>query len=66
MFYGAAFTRHALFTGATFTGGADALDFEQARVLSSGDPHVWPTGWCLGPDGSGGYTVVRANDNGCS
>ena len=24
--------------------------------------HVWPTGWRLGPDGSGGYTVVRAND----
>jgi hypothetical protein len=59
VFRGAVFNRHALFR-ATFTEGADALSFEQARVLHSDDPHVWPTGWCLGRDGCGGYTVVRA------
>ena len=62
-FNGAAFMRHALFSTAAFTGGADALNFEQARVLSSCDPHVWPTGWCLGPDDDDGYTVVRSNDD---
>jgi len=37
------------------------LTFDRSRVLSPDAQHVWPTGWCLGPDGSGGYTVVRAD-----
>jgi hypothetical protein len=48
----ATFGRDADFVGATFSEGSRA-------------GHVWwPTGWCLGPDGNGGYTVIRANDNG--
>ena len=57
----ATFTGDAWFGRATFNGGADALSFERAHVLSPGAPHAWPTGWCLGPDDSGGHTVVRAN-----
>ena len=36
-----------------------AFLFSRSRVLSPDAEHVWPTGWCLEPDGSGGYTVVR-------
>ena len=59
----ATFSGSALFDGATFSGGEDSLSFEESRVLSPGAGHVWPRGWRLGPDGSGGYTVVRANDD---
>ncbi len=65
-FIGAAFGRDARFDEATFTGGGNGMSFERSRVLSPGAQHVWPTGWCLGPDDSGGYTVVRANDDGRS
>ena len=62
----ATFSGDARFDGATFTGGADGVSFERSHVLSPGAQHVWPTGWRLGPDGSGGHTVVRANDDGRS
>ena len=52
------------FNSATFRGWLGGLSFEQSRVLSPDAQHVWPTGWSLGPDGSGGYTVVRAKDDG--
>jgi hypothetical protein len=57
----ATFSRIALFGGATFTGGGYGVSFERSRVLSPGAQHVWPAGWCLGLDESGGHTVVRAN-----
>ena len=57
----ATFSGDAMFDEATFSGGEGSLSFKQSRVLSPDAQHVWPTGWCLGPDGSGGYTVVRAN-----
>ena len=59
----ATFTSSALFDKATFSEGKGSFSFKKSRVLSPGAQHVWPTGWCLGPDGSGGYTVVRANDD---
>jgi hypothetical protein len=62
----ATFSGNARFDGATFGGGEGSLYFLGSRVLSPDARHVWPTGWCLGPDGSGGYTVVRANDAGRS
>jgi Pentapeptide repeats (9 copies) len=67
-FDGVTFCRCARFARATFSGGESSLFFDRSRVLSPSPdpPHEWPTGWCLGPDGSGGYTVVRANDNGHS
>ena len=58
----ATFTGDAEFGGATFSGGVSSLSFELSHVLSPDTPHVWPTGWCLGPDGRGGYSVVRADD----
>jgi hypothetical protein len=61
-FDGATFHGAARFDGATFSGGDSSVAFEQSRVLSPEAQHVWPTGWCLGPDGDGGYTVVRADD----
>jgi uncharacterized protein YjbI with pentapeptide repeats len=61
-FYGAIFGGNAWFGGATFSDGEGRLSFDHSRVLSPGGGHVWPTGWCLGPDGNGAYTVVRAND----
>jgi len=54
----------AWFSEATFNAGA--LHFEQARILSPGASHVWPTGWRLADADGGGYTVVRANDDGDS
>jgi hypothetical protein len=60
----AAFGGHAWFGEATFSGGADTLNFEHARVLSPGASHSWPTGWCLADPDGGGYTVVRASDDG--
>jgi hypothetical protein len=65
-FVEAAFGGGAWFGEAAFSGGADALHFEQARVLSPGASHVWPTGWQLADADGGGYTVVRANNNGGS
>jgi len=50
----------------TFNGGEGSLSFKGSRVLRQSAQHVWPTGWCMGPDGSGGYTVVRAPDAGRS
>jgi len=69
----ATFSRHAWFTkasfsgdarfgGATFSRGRDSLSFGQSRIALRDAQHVWPPGWRLGPDGNGGYTVVRAND----
>ena len=65
-FGGATFSADARFDRATFTGGGDGMSFERSRVLSPGAQHVWPTGWRLGPDDSGGHTVVRANGDGRS
>jgi uncharacterized protein YjbI with pentapeptide repeats len=65
-FNDASFNGNARFDAASFNGGESSFSFERSRVLSSSGRHVWPTGWCLGPDGSGGYTVVRANDAGRS
>jgi len=55
-------TGNAAFGMATFSRGESSLSFEGSRVKSPGLQHLWPTGWRLGADGSGGYTVVRAND----
>jgi len=60
------FSGHAQFDGATFSDGEGSLHFGRSRVLSPSAEHVWPTGWCLAPDGSGGYTVVREDDAGRS
>ena len=60
-FDGTNFSGDTSFAKATFDGGEDSLSFEGSRVPSPDAQHVWPKGWCLGPDGSGGYTVVRAN-----
>jgi hypothetical protein len=79
-FRGATFTGRAWFSGGTTFGGSavfiDAtfgghgepqLSFAGSHVLK---PTLYmsgrPAGWRLGPDGSGGYTVVRANDAGQS
>ena len=59
----ATFGGDARFDGATLS-RAGGSSFKEARVILSDAEHVWPTGWCLGPDGSGGYTVVRAKDDG--
>ena len=75
-FYGATFSEVAWFDGATFAGSVkfrgaiftstveSHCSFLRSRVLSPDAEHVWPTGWCLVPDGSGGHTIVRANDAG--
>ena len=65
-FRGATFKADTRFNEATFSGGADSLNFEQSRVLSPDAKHSWPTEWRLEPDGSGGYTVTRANNDGHS
>jgi len=62
----AALGGRAWFSEATFSGGADALHFEQARILSPGASHVWPSGWRLVDADGGGYVVVRASGNGGS
>ena len=51
------------FNEAAFSGGADSLNFKQSRVVSPDAKHNWPTEWRLERDGSGEYTVVRANDD---
>jgi uncharacterized protein YjbI with pentapeptide repeats len=65
VFDDATFSGPAWFGGATFS-SEDSLSFDRSRVLSPDADHCWPPGWCVRPDGSGGYTVVRANDNGHS
>ena len=62
----AAFSGSAWFGDASFSAGADALHFEQVRIFSPGASHVWPTGWRLADADGGGFTVVRANDDGGS
>jgi Pentapeptide repeats (9 copies) len=62
----ASFGGGAWFGDASFSAGADALHFEQARIFSPGASHVWPTGWRLADADGGGFTVVRANDDGGS
>jgi uncharacterized protein YjbI with pentapeptide repeats len=62
-FDGATFRGLARFDGATFRGYEGSLSFERSRVLSPDAQHVWPKGWRLGPDGDGGYTVVRTDDD---
>jgi len=59
----ATFSGNAGFRGATFSSDEAVWNFGRSRVLRPDLQHVWPTGLRLGPDGSGGYTVVRA-DNG--
>jgi Pentapeptide repeats (9 copies) len=61
-----ALSGRAWFSETTFRGGADALHFEQARILSPGASHVWPAGWRLVDADGDGYMVVRASDNGGS
>jgi uncharacterized protein YjbI with pentapeptide repeats len=58
----ATFSGTARFDWATFSGGANDLSFDRSRVTSPDATHLWPTGWGLEPDGSGGYTVVRAKE----
>ena len=65
-FGNAAFSGGAWFGDASFSAGADALHFEQARIFSPSASHVWPTGWRLADADGGGFTVVRANDDGGS
>ena len=60
------FTNGARFSKVTFGRDATRPTFDRSRVLSPDAEHVWPTGWRLGPDGSGGYTVVREDDAGRS
>ena len=62
----ATITGGAWFGEATFSDGADALHFNQARILSPGASHVWPRGWRLAGADGGRYTVVRAKDDGGS
>ena len=62
-FDAAAFSGHAWFGEAAFLGDADALHFENARILSPGASHAWPTGWRLADADGGGHTVVRASDD---
>jgi hypothetical protein len=62
-FYKATFSGIARFNEATFNRG---LEFAESRILSPDDENVWPTGWCLQPDGRGGYTLARATDAGRS
>lgn len=64
-FIGATFSGSAMFGEVTFS-SKSRWYFDRSRVLSPDAEHVWPTGWCLGPDGNGGYTVARANDAGRS
>jgi len=59
----AAFGGAVWFGAAAFSGGAGALHFERARILSPGASHMWPTGWRLADADGGGYAVVRANDD---
>jgi len=59
----AAFRGTVWFGEATFSGGAGALHLEQARILSPGASHMWPTGWRLADADGGGYAVIRANDD---
>ena len=59
-FFGTTFGGAAEFGGATFADGAGRLPFRQTRALSSGNQHVWPTGWRLVPDRRGGFLVARA------
>jgi uncharacterized protein YjbI with pentapeptide repeats len=66
VFGGATFEDSAVFHQATFSGSEDSLSFDRSHVLKADAHHVWPAGWCLGPDGSGGYTVVREDDAGRS
>ena len=66
IFDGATFSRMVMFGEATFTRGEGSSSFKRSRVLSSDTRNIWPTGWCLGPDGSGGYTVVCEEDAGRS
>jgi len=61
VFNQANFIGHAGFNGATFT--ADAW-FDGATLSNAARfEGATPTGWRLGPDGSGGYTVVHAADD---
>jgi Pentapeptide repeats (9 copies) len=62
----ASFSGGAWFGDASFSAGTDALHFEQARIFSPGASHVWPAGWRLAGADGGGFTVVRANDDGGS
>jgi Pentapeptide repeats (9 copies) len=62
----ATFSGDVWFDEAAFSGDGDALHFEQVRILSRSASHMWPTGWRLADADGGGYTVVRANDDGGS
>jgi Pentapeptide repeats (9 copies) len=66
---GKAYFDEATFNGAvlldetTFGSGEGSLSLEGSHVLSPRPLQAWPPGWVVGPDSSGGYTVVRANDH---
>lgn len=62
-FHEATFGGCAEFGEATFGDGAHKLLFKRTLVLSPDAQHVWPTGWCLGPEAKAGYMVVRAKRN---
>ncbi len=76
MFRKATFTGTARFDEANFPGLASfeeatfsregSFSFRRSQVLKPDPRDVWPTGWCLGADGIGGYTVIRADDGGRS
>src|SRR5207244_3820202 len=60
----ATFGGGVMFDGARFSDASGSLFFERSHVLSPDARFSLPTGWRLGPDGSGGYTVVRAENDG--
>jgi hypothetical protein len=62
----ATFGGTANFQGANFIRGEDRVAFERSLVLSPDAQHTWPTGWSIGPVGSGEQTVIRTNTNGHS
>jgi uncharacterized protein YjbI with pentapeptide repeats len=63
LFEGATFNGAVLLDETTFGSGEGSLSLEGAHVLSPRPLQAWPPGWVVSPDGSGGYTVVRANDH---
>lgn len=65
-FYEVTFGKRTNFSEASFTDGADRLPFKRSRVLAPKGDHVWPPGWGIGPDGKGGYLVVRVKSTGHS
>ena len=61
LFSEAAFSRDAWFGGATFERGPDSISFADVVIGSSDNHHVWPEGWQLQDNGTGGLSVVRTD-----